>query len=274
MLRISGAGDSHVGLVRPNNEDSAFVGPFCALVADGVGGGAAGEIASATAAYALSATVLVEAGHDPAQVLRTGFRLAQERVRAGVTQDDARAGMATTLTAVVTDGTRFVLGHLGDSRAYVVRAGVLTRVSRDHTYVQDLLDEGRLTPAGLAEHPWRNVVLRTVNGNVNADEDEDGEPDLIELRLEPGDRILLASDGLTDLVTEEELERTLRNRSDDDAVGSLVAAALARGGRDNVTCVVGTVIDGPQVSADGRVHGALCDPANVVDVAERRTESA
>jgi len=272
VLRISGAGECHVGLVRPNNEDSAFVGPFCVLVADGVGGGAAGEIASATAAYALSATALVEAGRDPAQVLRAGFRLAQEQVRAGVTQDDARAGMATTLTAVVTDGTRFVLGHLGDSRAYVVRAGVLTRVSRDHTYVQDLLDEGRLTPAELADHPWRNVVLRTVNGSVNAD--EDGEPGLVELRLEPGDRILLASDGLTDLVTEEELERTLLNRSDDDAVGSLVAAALARGGRDNVTCVVGTVIDGPQVSADGRVYGALCDPANVVDVAERRTESA
>lgn len=272
MLRISGTGESHLGLVRPNNEDAAFVGPFCALVADGVGGGAAGEVASATAAYALSATVLAEPGHDPVQVLRAGFRLAQDRVRAGVAQDEARAGMATTMTAVITDGTRFVLGHLGDSRAYVVRDGLLTRVSRDHTYVQDLVDEGRLTPPELATHPWRNVVLRTVNGNATGE--SAGEPDLVELFLEPGDRILVASDGLTDLVAEEEIERTLRRRSDDDAVGSLVAAALARGGRDNITCVVGTVIEGPQVSADGRVYGSLCDPANVVDVVERRTESA
>ncbi len=278
MLRISGTGESHLGLVRPVNEDAAFVGSVCALVADGVGGGAAGEVASATAAYALAAAVLAEPTQDPAQVLRAGFRRAQEAVRAGVAQDASRAGMATTLTAVVTDGTRFVLGHLGDSRAYVVRAGVLTRVSRDHTYVQDLLDDGRLTPAESAVHPWRNVVLRTVNGSPAASEDGtrdgDGEPDLVELFLEPGDRVLLASDGLTDLVAEEEIELTLRRRSDDDAVGSLVAAALGRGGRDNITCVVGTVIDGPPVSADGRVYGSLCDPANIVAVAERRTESA
>lgn len=268
MLRISGAAESHLGLVRANNEDSAFVGPFCALVADGVGGGAAGEVASATAAYALSATVLLRAGQDPAEVLADGFRLAQAQVQAGVAADGTRAGMATTLTAVVTDGTRFVLGHLGDSRAYVIRRGELTRVSRDHTYVQDLLDEGRLGPAELVDHPWRNVVLRTVNGQA------DGEPDLVDLHLVAGDRILLASDGLTDLVSEDELERTVRNRSDDDAVGSLIAAALARGGRDNVTCVLATVVEAPGVSADGRVYGALRDPANVVDLSAARSQSA
>lgn len=272
MLRISGTGESHLGLVRPNNEDSAFVGPFCALVADGVGGGAAGEVASATAAYALSATVLARAGQDPRRVLAAGFRLAQAQVRAGVAQDDSRAGMATTLTGVVTDGTRFVLGHLGDSRAYVIRAGVLTRVSRDHTYVQDLLEQGRLTPVELADHPWRNVVLRAVNGRASGE--ADGEPDLIELDLVAGDRILLASDGLTDLLSEEELERTVRTRSDDDAVGSLIAAALARGGRDNVTCVLATVIEGAPVGADGRVYGALRDPANIIDLSESRSESA
>lgn len=268
MLRISGVGETHVGLVRTNNEDSAFVGPYCALVADGVGGGAAGEVASATAAYAVAATVLANLGHDPAEVLTSGFRLAQAQVHAGVAADPARAGMATTLTVVLTDGERFTLGHLGDSRAYVLRDGALTRVSRDHTYVQDLLDEGRLDPAEVVEHPWRNVVLRTVNGNA------DGEPDLIDLNLVVGDRILLASDGLTDLVGEPELERTLRERSDDDACGALIAAALARGGRDNVTCVIGTVIDGPQVSADGQLYGAVRDPANVVDIAGGRAESA
>lgn len=268
MLRISGTGDSHVGLVRTNNEDSAFIGPYCMLVADGVGGGAAGEIASGTAAYAVSATALLRVDDDPADVLAEGVRLAQAQVHAGVEADPDRAGMATTLTAVVTDGTRFALAHLGDSRGYVVRDGELTRVTRDHTYVQDLLDEGRLEPDDVPDHPWRNVVMRTVNGQV------DSEPDLTELRLVPGDRILLASDGLTDLVSEEELERTVRNRSDDDAVAALIAGALSRGGRDNITCVLATVVDGPRLNADGRLYGAVRDPANVVDLAAVRAESA
>ncbi len=268
MLRISGTGETHVGLVRANNEDAAFVGPYCVLVADGVGGGAAGEVASATAAYAVAATVLAKAGSDPADVLAASFRVAQEQVRAGVAADPTRAGMATTLTAIATDGQRFVLGHLGDSRAYVMHDGILTRVSRDHTYVQDLLEEGRLEPAEVGAHPWRNVVLRTVNGHT------EGEPDLVDLALVLGDRLLLASDGLTDLVGEPELERTLRDRSDDDAVAALIAAALARGGRDNVTCVLGTVVEGPAVNADGQVLGALRDPANIVDLAPGRAESA
>ena len=110
--------------------------------------------------------------------------------------------------------------------------------------------------------------MRTINGDIEA------EPDLTELYLAPGDRIVLASDGLTDLVGEPELARTLAKRSDDDAVGALIAAALSRGGRDNITCVVATVIDGPRVSADGQLFGAIRDPANVVDLAAVRAESA
>lgn len=268
MLRISGTGESHVGLVRTNNEDSAFVGPFCVLVADGVGGGAAGEIASATTAYAVSATALLRSRDDPAAVLRDGVRLAQAQVAAGVTADPTRAGMATTLTAIVTDGTRFTLAHLGDSRGYLLRGATLTRLTRDHTWVQDLIDQGRIGPGDVAEHPWRNVVLRTVNGVG------DGEPDLVELALVPGDRLLLASDGLTDLIGDEELAAVVARRSDDEAVAALIASALGRGGRDNVTCVVATVIDGPSVAADGQLYGAVRDPANVVDLTAARAESA
>src|SRR4051794_15328514 len=264
MLRISGTGESHVGLVRPNNQDSAFVGPTCMLVADGVGGGAAGEVASATTAYAVAASALLHAGEDPASVLREAVRVAQAQVRAGVLADDRRAGMATTLTAVFTDGNEFVLAHLGDSRGYVFRDGGLTRVTRDHTYVQELIDEGRLDQSAAAAHPWRNVVLRTVNGS------EDGEPDISALFLHPGDRILLASDGLTDLVGEAEIARLLTGRSDDDAVSGLVAAALGRGGRDNITCVLATVVDGPSISADGMLLGSVRDPANVLDIAAVR----
>lgn len=268
MLRISGTGESHVGLVRSGNEDSAFIGPTCMLVADGVGGGAAGEVASATAAYAVSATALVRAGEDPAHVLRDGIALAQAQVRAGVLADPSRSGMASTLTAVVTDGTTFALAHLGDSRGYVFRDGELTQVTRDHTYVQELVDEGRLDPLGAAHHPWRNVVMRTVNGA------EDGVADIIALHLRPGDRILLASDGLTDLVDAVAIAEVLGHRSDDEAVEALLAAALARGGRDNVTCLVASVIDGPAICADGILIGAVRDPANVVDLAAVRSASA
>lgn len=268
MLRISGVGETHVGLVRGNNEDSAFVGPYCLLVADGVGGGAAGEVASATATYAVAATANLMLGQDPAAVLSAGVRLAQAQVRAGVAQDPTREGMATTLTALVTDGSRFTLAHLGDSRGFVFRDSTLTRVTRDHTYVQDLLEEGRLSVDEVAEHPWRNVVMRTVSAT------RDTEPDLLELDLVPGDRVLLATDGLTDLVSHAELENTLATRSDDAAVAALVAAALARGGRDNITCLVATIVDGPRIEADGMLLGAVRSPENIVDLAAARAATA
>lgn len=268
MLQIAGTGVSDVGLVRKRNEDSAFLGPFCMLVADGVGGQAAGDVASATAAYAVATTALGRLGQDPAAALAEGFALAQEQVRSGVARDPERDGMATTLTAVATDGFRFVVAHLGDSRGYVYRRGGLTRVTNDHTYVQNLLDEGRLQPAEVDEHPWRNVVLRSVDGRTGT------EPDLTELRLVAGDRILLATDGLTDLVDEDEIARTLGEADDDAAVDALVAAALARGGRDNVTCLVATVVEAPELSREGLLYGALRDPDNVVDPAAAQVRSA
>lgn len=268
MLRISGTGETHVGLVRAENQDAAFVGPTCLLVADGVGGGAAGEVASATAAYAVSATALARQGDDPALVLRDAVALAQAQVHAGATAQPDREGMATTLTAVVTDGERFVLAHLGDSRGYVFRDGALTRVTRDHTWVQGLVDEGRLEVDQVAEHPWRNVVVRTVNGAA------DGRPDIVALHLGTGDRILLASDGLTDLVPEAAIAEVLGRHDDDRAVAALLAAALSRGGRDNVTCVLGTVVEGPAVSGDGLLLGSVRDPANVIDIAAVRSATA
>lgn len=264
MLRISGTGASHVGLVRENNEDAGFVGPSCVLVADGVGGGAAGEVASATAAYVVSATALMNPDLDPASVLRAGVARAQEQIARGVALEPTRAGMATTLTALLTDGTVCALAHIGDSRGYLFRDGALVRITRDHTYVQDLVDAGSLDQADAALHPWRNVVLRTVNGQV-------GEAaDVRLLDLAPGDRVLLASDGLTDLVAEPWIEEILSRKGDDAAVESLVAAALGQGGRDNVTCIVATVVDGPPVSRDGRLLGSVADPANVVDLAAVR----
>jgi protein phosphatase len=265
MLRFSGAGVSDTGLVREGNEDAAFVGPYVALVADGVGGAAAGEVASATAAYAVSATVLGRLGEAPERLLADGSKAALAGIRRGIQDDLERLGMATTLTALVCDGERVVLGHIGDSRAYLLHEGTLTRLSDDHTYVQRLVDNGQLDPAETRRHPWRNVVLRSLDG----DPVHEG-LDVRTVDVVPGDRLLLCSDGLTDLVPDERLTGLLSVGDPQVAAADLTEAALAAGGRDNVTCVVVDVVEGPRVVGDGQPLGALRDVANVVDPAAVR----
>lgn len=265
MLRFSGAGVSDVGRVRPHNEDAGFVGPYVALVADGVGGAAAGEIASATAAYAVSATALARFLDVPEVVITRAAEAASAAIRLGVQRDLDRLGMATTLTVVVCDGSRIVLGHVGDSRAYQFRDGVLQQLSTDHTYVQHLVDSGQLSRAEAARHPWRNVVLRSVDGDP-----ESPGVDLVPVRALPGDRLLLCSDGLTDLVDEERIAEVLRLTDPLSAAAVLTQSALAAGGRDNITCVVLDVVDGPLVVGDGQLLGALRDTTNVVDAAAVR----
>lgn len=268
MLRLSGTGVTHRGLVRDHNEDSGFVGPDLVLVADGVGGAAAGEVASATAAYAVCATAASRRDDDPTLVLSAGVRRAQQLLARGMVEDQRRAGMATTLTAVMTNGERCALAHLGDSRGYVLRDDELIRITRDHTWVADLVDDGKLSEDEAMVHPWRNVVLRTVNG------DDAQAADVLPLALRPGDRLLIASDGLTDLVDERCIEDLLAGHDDDTAADLLVAEALRRGGTDNVTCVVASVIDGPRVDTRGMLLGALFDPGNLVDPAGVRAVSS
>ncbi|MCW2846212.1 MAG: protein phosphatase domain protein [Marmoricola sp.] len=263
VLRFSGVALSHVGLVRTGNEDSGFVGSHCLVVADGVGGAAAGEVASATAAYVVSARSLAQPTAEPVALLRSAVLLAQAQVAAGVRTDPARAGMATTLTAVATDGSTFALAHVGDSRGYVFREDRLTRVTTDHTLVQRLVDDGHLSEADVRQHPRRNVVMRSVNGDL----DEPGDVTLLRLAL--GDRVLLVSDGLTDLVPEARIENLLARYDDDAAVEALVDAALLAGGTDNVTCLLATVVDGNRPTLDLLV-GAARDPRNVVDAAAVR----
>ena len=262
MLRFSGAGVSDVGRVRPHNEDSGFVGPYVVLVADGVGGAAAGEIASATAAYSASAVALGWLGESPEQVLAESYAAAAAGVRMGVQRDLERLGMATTLTMLVTDGRDVALGHLGDSRGYLFRDGSLRQITKDHTYVQHLIDTGQLTPEDRAVHPWRNVVLRSVDGDPAG-----GGPDIVRLDVAVGDRLLLASDGLTDLVPDAVIADVLASEEDEDAAATLTQLALTAGGRDNITVVVVDLVDGPRVVGDGRLLGALSDPTNVVDPA-------
>jgi serine/threonine protein phosphatase PrpC len=262
VLRFSGAGVSDVGRVRPHNEDSGFVGPYVAIVADGVGGAAAGEIASATAAYSASAVALGRLGRPPEVVLAEAYAAAADGVRTGVQRDLDRLGMATTLTMLVTDGRTVALGHVGDSRAYSFRDGALRQITTDHTYVQHLIESGRLAPEARASHPWRNVVLRSVDGDP-----EGGGLDVVRLDVAMGDRLLLASDGLTDLVPDGIIAEVLASEEAEDAAAALTELALDAGGRDNITVIVLDLVDGPRVVGDGRLLGALGDPANVVDPA-------
>jgi PPM family protein phosphatase len=261
MLRFSGSGVSDVGRVRPHNEDSGFLGPYVAVVADGVGGAAAGEVASATAAYVVAATALARFGDDPVAVVVRGVEDAFASLHAGVAADADLAGMATTLTAVVTDGTRFALGHVGDSRAYLLREGRLRQISHDHTYVQHLVDTGQLDPAERAGHPWSNIVLRSLDGGP------DRSFDVTDLEVQVGDRLLLCSDGLSDLVADERIAEVLRLTDPHSAAAVLTQSALLAGGRDNITAVVLDVVDGPLVVGDGRLLGALRDVQNIVDPA-------
>lgn len=268
MLRFSGRGVTDTGLVREHNEDAAFVGPYVALVADGVGGAAAGEVAAATTAYVVAATVLsqLRAGRflvEPGRLLRDAGEAARRNLVHGVGLDDTRQGMATTLSVVLCAGDRVVLGHVGDSRAYHYREGRLRQVSHDHTWVQQLLDEDRISAEAAAGHPWRNVVVRSVDGS----DVMPVELDVVEVEVREGDRLLLCSDGLTDLVAEEAIAEALRRPDPGAAAELLVQAALAAGGRDNVTCVVLDLLDGPAVVGDGQLLGAVSDPANIVDPA-------
>ena len=265
MLRFSGSGVSDVGRVRPHNEDAGFVGPYVALVADGVGGAAAGEVAAATAAYAVSATALAHVLEPPERVIAEAAEAARSAVRRGVQRDLDRLGMATTLTVLVCDGSRVVLGHVGDSRAYCWRDGILRQVSKDHTYVQHLVDTGQLGVEAARRHPWRNVVLRSLDGDP-----EDPGLDLVPVPVRPGDRLLLCSDGLTDLVEDDRIAEVLRLADPLSAAAVLTQSALVAGGKDNITCIVLDVVDGPLVVGDGQLLGAVLEVANIVDAGSVR----
>ncbi|GAA5144987.1 hypothetical protein GCM10023340_13530 [Nocardioides marinquilinus] len=259
MYRFVAAARSHVGLVRDNNEDSAFGGPYLLIVADGVGGAAAGEVASSTATYVASALSMLGRDDDPVQLLARAVEQAAAQLRAGAATDPARAGMGTTLTAVQSDGERFGLLQLGDSRAYLLRDGALSRLTRDHTLVQALVDAGRMTPEEARHSPFANIVLRSLGSG-----DEPLDPDLGYVDLAVGDRLLLCSDGLSDLVDDDRLAELLAGERD-DAADALVEAALAAGGKDNVTCVVADVEEGPRVDTRGVLVGAVADLEHVLD---------
>ncbi len=229
---------SDVGLLREGNEDSAYAGPRLLAVADGMGGHAAGEVASAVAISALAHLDDDVPGTDLVDALGRAVRDANKTLHEMVVANPALDGMGTTLTAMLWSGPRVALCHIGDSRAYLLREGELYQITHDHTLVQKLQDEGRISPDEAATHPQRSLILRALDGRSEA------EPDVSLRDAKIGDRYLLCSDGLSGVVSAETLHRTLSAITEpDQAVIQFVELANRGGGPDNITCIVADVVD-------------------------------
>jgi PPM family protein phosphatase len=237
-LGIRYAVRSDVGLIREGNEDSAYAGPHLLAIADGMGGHAAGEVASSVAIAALAGLDQQPPVSHPLEALAAAVASASSTMQQMTAEDPSTQGMGTTLTALLWDGHSVAICHIGDSRAYLLRDGELHQITRDHTLVQSLVDDGKISPAEAAGHPQRSLVMRALQSGTDA------EPDLSVLEAEAGDRYLLCSDGLSDVVTSEETLRDTLIRIGDrnEAVEQLINLALRGGGPDNITCIVADVV--------------------------------
>lgn len=247
MFQLHYSALSDVGRVRKNNQDSGYAGPWLLAVCDGVGGAARGDIASATAIgqlrrldTPLTDTAADHHAHDPEALLGEvsgALHRAQDRIAELVDDDPALMGTSTCATIARFDGEQIAIGHVGDSRAYLLRGGVLQQLTRDHTFVQSLIDEGRITEDEARVHPHRHVILRALDGTT------DLEPDLFVVPLQAGDRLFLCSDGACGFLDDAELAALLADGTPDYAAVELVRASLEAGSTDNVTCVVADVLD-------------------------------
>ena len=261
-LMLRSAARSDVGLVRRGNEDSGYAGDQLLVVADGMGGHAAGELASAAAIATMSEMETAGLGDAEAlERLSEAVVSTSERIADVVAAHPEFAGMGTTLTALAWLGgepSRVAILHVGDSRAYLLRDAELTQVTLDHTYVQTLIDSGRITPEEALVHPRRNLVMRAIDGIHPA------EPDVSVREARAGDRYLVCSDGLCGYVSDEHMTELLGIADPTAAVTALVEAALEVGAPDNVTCIVADVVEGGD-SRDREtpvVVGAAGEPRN------------
>jgi protein phosphatase len=239
------------GLRRTSNEDSHISRPDIGLfiVADGMGGHVAGEVASSVAVESIAAFIEETAGADKnrtwpfpfepslsleANRLKAAFRLANRRIAATIADSQDLRGMATTASAILHGPTHSCVAHIGDSRVYVFRGDILRQLTNDHSWVEEQVRAGTLTPAAARQHPWRNVVTRALSGG------EDPDVDVVEIDPQPGERYLLCSDGLFGVVSDEQIATIVSDRtaSLDEICARLIDAANEAGGPDNITAMV------------------------------------
>jgi protein phosphatase len=244
QLRFHFAARSDVGAVRKQNEDSGYATGHSLAVADGLGGHAGGEIASTIAVGSVAAVERDDSAAQVSTMLQIAVKLADVTIDATESNHAELEGMGTTLTAVTISGSALVVCHIGDSRGYLVRDSQLIPLTVDHTYIQSLIDAGRLTQEQAQHHPQRSVVLRALGGGPAV-------ADVSVRDIREGDRVLLCSDGLSGVVPEEMLARVLTTYGDPTAaVEALVELALLAGAPDNVTVLIGDVVTTPAPSTD------------------------
>src|SRR3954470_9925068 len=225
-FRLRFAAVSDVGRYRKENQDSGYASPNLLVIADGVGGAAYGDVASSTAVHLLRR--LDSAPHEEMLgALAGAVHRIHDKLAEMVEQDEELEGTSTTVTAALFDGHGLGFAHVGDSRAYLLHEGQLRQLTKDHTFVQTLVDEGRISEEDSRVHPHRNIILRAVDGV------HDTEPDLFSVDLEPGDRVMLCSDGCSGAVDDPTIGTLLGAGSVDSAAGPLLQAALAVGTTGN-----------------------------------------
>lgn len=253
MLRVSSAVATDPGLRRDSNEDSYCVRPDLGLymVADGMGGHAAGEVASRMAVETIEAFINDTRDADVNRTwpfpydtalsldgnrIKAAFRLANRRVASAIENDDALRGMATTAVAVLAAKGTPVVAHVGDSRAYMLREGKLMQLTQDHSWVGEQVRAGMLSEADARRHPWRNVVTRAIAGG------DDPEVEVHEIALQAGDRIVICCDGLSAVITPEKFDAIIRTAAPlEEICKTFIAAAIDAGGPDNITVVMADV---------------------------------
>ena len=238
---------SAVGLVRNGNEDSALASKHLVAVADGMGGHAAGEVASSIAVKTLAQSAKVfthpeideESGDD---LYLQSIQDVDAAIKSEVEENPALSGMGTTLTSLFLRGNAVALLHIGDSRAYRLRGSSFDQLSVDHTVIQELLNQGAISQSDIASHPQRSVLTQVLMGEGNI------EVPLPLFVVKPGDRFLICSDGLSSVLTEKEIKTLLKGRDRDDAVAALVEATYVNGAPDNVTLIVADIVEEDQTN--------------------------
>lgn len=268
-VRFRAAARTHLGTVRTNNEDSALASSCLLVLADGMGGHAAGEVASVVA-LRVFAEVGREPGLDLSEALLQAGRQARRALVAMSDADPVLESLGTTLVSVVVDDDQILIGHIGDSRVYLLRDSAMYQVTTDHTHVQRLIEMGQLTAERARTHPYRAMLLKSLD-----DHSPGPDLDIIDLQLQVGDRVLLCSDGLSDYVSAEQIGAGLARGGHTEAAEALIEAALDAGTRDNVTVVVGDVEESTEPAIeDPDFVGAVGEQIGLSDAAARALSEA
>lgn len=251
-MKLLHAARTDVGMIRSGNEDNFSVdadstrGIF--IVADGMGGHAAGEVASEMAVQIVQrelAPLRDLDGDDVVQLVSTALKRANRAIHDRTLTEVDKQGMGTTVSALLVAGPRYLIGQVGDSRVYLLRDGGFAQLTKDHSYVQEQVDAGFLTPEQARYHPYSNVITRCVGAG------RDVEPDIYRGEAKAGDLFLVASDGLTGMVDDRRLAQLLGSRAEPERkVQSLIAEANGRGGLDNITAIIVQVLEAGPPSGD------------------------